>query len=161
MIGPLFREGIWAAGLHPPGAAAHLDIGSGAGFPALLLKIFYPHLRLELVESREKKSQFLETAAYSLGLRDVRVYNARLSGYLRQCAEDKYWDCISWKAVKLSAEDLLLLHRHAQEQTQFWMFHGMEPSWEETEEIRHRFALLRKEKIPGRRESYLSIFAVK
>jgi 16S rRNA (guanine(527)-N(7))-methyltransferase RsmG len=158
VIGPMFREGIWASKLYPSGAGTHLDIGSGAGFPALLLKILHPHIRLELVESREKKRQFLETAAYSLGLMDVEIRHARLHDYLNQCPEDQHWDCISWKALRLEAEDLLRLHGRAREQTQFWMFHGLEPSWEETEAVRQRFQLMRKEKIPGRREWNLSIY---
>jgi 16S rRNA (guanine(527)-N(7))-methyltransferase RsmG len=158
IVGPMFREGIWASKRYPQGAVSHLDIGSGAGFPALLLKILHPHIRLELVESREKKSQFLETVVHGLGLQAVRVHNARLLDWLRECGDDVFWDCISWKALKLSADDLLRLYRHARAHTQFWMFHGLESSWAETEEIRGKFSLLRKEKIPGRRESNLSIY---
>jgi 16S rRNA (guanine(527)-N(7))-methyltransferase RsmG len=161
VIGPLFEEGIWASNCYPHGAVSHLDIGSGAGFPALLLKILHPHLDLELVESRMKKSQFLEMAAHHLGLQGVRVNNARLSDCLRNHAADVYWDCISWKAVKLKAEDVLQLHRCAREQTQFWMFHGVDSAWEENEEIRRKFSLLRKEKMPGRRQWNLSIYAAK
>jgi 16S rRNA (guanine527-N7)-methyltransferase len=161
VIGPMFREGIWASNRYPRGAVSHLDIGSGAGFPALLLKIIHPHLELELVESRVKKSQFLETAVHHLGLQGVRVTNARLSDCLRKHPEDAYWDCISWKAVKLGTEDLLQLHRHAREHTQFWLFHGRTLPWEESDEIRRKFSLLTKEKVPGRREWNLSVYAAK
>jgi 16S rRNA (guanine(527)-N(7))-methyltransferase RsmG len=161
VIGPMFREGIWASTRYPLGAVTHLDIGSGAGFPALLLKILIPSLHLELVESRLKRSQFLETAVHHLGLREVRVHHARLSACLRQHSEDSYWDCISWKALRLNTADLLQLHRHAREHTQFWLFHGRDLPWEENEEIRRRFSLFRKERVPGRREWSLSIYTAK
>jgi 16S rRNA (guanine527-N7)-methyltransferase len=161
IVGPMLREGIWASQRYPQEAASHLDIGSGAGFPALLLKILHPDVGMELVESRAKKSQFLESAVHSLGLQEVQVHNSRLSDWLSRCGEEAFWDCISWKALKLSAGDLLQLHRRARAHTQFWMFHGRESSWEETAEIRRKFSLLRKEKIPGRRESNLSIYTAR
>jgi 16S rRNA (guanine(527)-N(7))-methyltransferase RsmG len=158
VVGPLFREGIWASKLYPQEGGSHLDIGSGAGFPALILKILHPDIRMELVESRGKKSQFLEMAAHSLSLKGVKVHPARLSDCLRHSPEDKRWDCISWKALKLQATDLRQLLRHAHEKTQFMMFHGAEPAWEEIDDVRDRFALERRERVPGRRESYLSIY---
>jgi 16S rRNA (guanine527-N7)-methyltransferase len=158
VIGPLFREGIWAGKLYPDSVFSHLDIGSGAGFPALLLKILNPRMALEMVESREKKSHFLETAAHQLGLVGVKVRNVRLSDYLRDCDSAVHWDCVSWKAIKLSAKDLLQLHAHGRQSTQFWMFHGLEPAWEATGDVQQRFALARKEKVPGMNEWNLSIY---
>ena len=49
---PLFREGIWAAMQYPAECRTHLDIGSGAGFPAIILRVFHSEMELELVESR-------------------------------------------------------------------------------------------------------------
>ena len=66
VIGPMVREGIWAAQFYPPEAVSHLDIGSGAGFPALLLKSMIPRIELDMVERRERKCRFLETAAHAL-----------------------------------------------------------------------------------------------
>lgn len=54
-----------------------VDVGSGAGFPGLPLKIFYPGLRLTMVESVEKKTRFLELAAEQLGLKDVTILTER------------------------------------------------------------------------------------
>jgi 16S rRNA (guanine(527)-N(7))-methyltransferase RsmG len=157
-VGPMFQEGIWAAKQYPAGVFSHLDIGSGAGFPALLLKILNPHTELEMIESRAKKGHFLETVVHQLGLRGVRVHAARLSDYLRNCDSATRWDCVSWKALKLNAEDLMQLHARGRQNTQFWMFHGRESAWEETQEVRQRFALVRKEKVPGMKEWYLSIY---
>jgi len=158
VIGPMFREGIWASGFYPPGAAAHLDIGSGAGFPALLLKVLIPRVEMDLVESRVKKSQFLETVAQALGLSGVRAHAMRLGDYLGRADEGKRWNCISWKGLKLGSDDFVRLRAHAWKDTQFWMFHGTEPALEAAQAIEKMCELLRRERVPGRRESYLSIY---
>ncbi|MEM7113804.1 MAG: 16S rRNA (guanine(527)-N(7))-methyltransferase RsmG [Chloroflexota bacterium] len=54
-----------------------IDIGTGAGFPGLPLKILYPELRLTLAESVGKKARFLETVVEHLGLEQVVVYADR------------------------------------------------------------------------------------
>jgi 16S rRNA (guanine527-N7)-methyltransferase len=54
-----------------------VDIGSGAGFPGIPLKIVYPHLILNLVESQRKRCSFLEAVVSNLGLQDTRVINER------------------------------------------------------------------------------------
>jgi len=50
-----------------------LDLGTGAGFPGIPLKIRYPGLRLVLVETRERRVDFLRDACERLALRDVTV----------------------------------------------------------------------------------------
>jgi len=54
-----------------------IDVGSGAGFPGLALRIAQPSLRLTLVESVGKKARFLEEVSALLGLSDVEVRNER------------------------------------------------------------------------------------
>ncbi len=156
---PLFREGIWASQFYADGATSHLDIGSGAGFPAVILGILVPGIQLELVESRAKKCGFLETVAHALGISGVRVHNQRLESFLEGCQPDKFWDCISWKAVKLGSNDLQRLLAHAHSKTEFWIFHGRDLPAEAPEEIRESFRLLRSERFPARHDWKLSIFA--
>lgn len=60
----------------PPRSA--LDLGSGAGFPGIPLAIVWPTTKWLLVESREKKSGFLEKAVRELGLKNVEVECARI-----------------------------------------------------------------------------------
>jgi len=55
------------------------DLGSGAGFPGLALKLARPDLILTLVESRGKKAAFLEYLSALLGLSGVEVVQARLT----------------------------------------------------------------------------------
>ena len=54
-----------------------IDVGTGAGFPGLPLKILYPHLKLTLVESVGKKAKFCQHIVDLLGLEDVQVIQAR------------------------------------------------------------------------------------
>jgi 16S rRNA (guanine527-N7)-methyltransferase len=54
-------------------AQSVVDIGSGAGFPGLPLKIWAPALDLTLVESNQRKAVFLREVVRALGLADVRV----------------------------------------------------------------------------------------
>ena len=60
-----------------PAQLRALDLGSGAGFPALPLKIWCPGIHLTLVESNHKKAAFLREVARSLTLTDVNVMPER------------------------------------------------------------------------------------
>jgi 16S rRNA (guanine(527)-N(7))-methyltransferase RsmG len=156
VIGAFFQEGIWSSSFYPSDAVFHLDIGSGAGFPALIIRILIPHIRLEMVESRAKKTAFLETVVNELNLNGTDVYHARLDEHLRRST--KVWDCITWKGLKLCDRDLVQLCAHSHPQTQFWMFHGKEMSVENPKTLLHRFRLLRRERFPARKGWVLSVF---
>lgn len=60
----------------PTDAQTLLDIGSGAGLPGLVLAVLQPDLEITLAEIIQKKASFLTTAAYELGLKNVRVHAA-------------------------------------------------------------------------------------
>jgi 16S rRNA (guanine527-N7)-methyltransferase len=53
------------------------DIGSGAGFPGLAIKLWAPHIALALIESNHKKAAFLREVTRALTLTDVDVQNTR------------------------------------------------------------------------------------
>jgi 16S rRNA (guanine527-N7)-methyltransferase len=55
-----------------------IDIGSGAGFPGLILAIFQPQMQITLLEADQKKSRFLRLAREELGLKNVEVINRRV-----------------------------------------------------------------------------------
>jgi 16S rRNA (guanine527-N7)-methyltransferase len=54
-----------------------LDVGSGAGFPGLPLKIALPHVEMALIDATAKKTRFLQFIIKELGLEGVTVINAR------------------------------------------------------------------------------------
>ena len=54
-----------------------IDVGTGAGFPGIPLKILYPNLKLTLVESVGKKAMFCQHMVHALGLEHVEVIQAR------------------------------------------------------------------------------------
>src|SRR5512138_1263552 len=60
---------------NPPGRL--IDVGTGAGFPGIPLKILYPNLKLTLVESVGKKVTFCQHIVNALGLEHVDVIQAR------------------------------------------------------------------------------------
>jgi 16S rRNA (guanine(527)-N(7))-methyltransferase RsmG len=155
-IKPLFQEGIWASKIYREGSSVHLDIGSGAGFPAILLKILKPDIRLDMVESREKRCVFLETLIDALKIEAASVHCMRLSEYLKK--SDKMWDCVSWKALKLGCGDLKELLLHSHQLTQFWMFHGKQLPIKELEYINEGFRLKYSEKFDGEKAWMLSIY---
>ncbi len=53
------------------------DLGSGAGFPGVIIKIFRPDLKVYLIESKHKKAVFLEKVILDLDLKDCIVLNKR------------------------------------------------------------------------------------
>ena len=59
----------------PPGQL--IDVGTGAGFPGIPLKILYPNLKLTLVESVGKKAKFCQHIVDVLNLKQVKVIHAR------------------------------------------------------------------------------------
>lgn len=53
------------------------DLGSGAGFPGLPVKLWAPHISLTLIESNHKKATFLREVTRALTLTDVNIQNVR------------------------------------------------------------------------------------
>ena len=83
-----FGESLFAARhlLAPDESDNVIDVGSGAGFPGVVLKVFAPFIRLTLVESREKKAIFLRELSRTLGLGDVRVVHERAERFQEKAA---------------------------------------------------------------------------
>jgi 16S rRNA (guanine527-N7)-methyltransferase len=70
-------ECVALAGLLPTGARRLLDVGSGGGFPGLVIAIVRPDLEVHLLDSTTKKTDFLRGAAEVLELPNVTVHTGR------------------------------------------------------------------------------------
>jgi len=73
-----------------------LDIGTGAGFPGMVLKIIYPHLEVTLLDSNNKKITFLDNLSKKLNI-NVTLVNARAEEYILKKRE--YFDIVTTRAV--------------------------------------------------------------
>jgi len=63
--------------------SAIADIGSGAGFPAIPLKILFPEISMLLIEVTQKRQNFLQTVIDDLGLKDMQIYTNDWRTFLR------------------------------------------------------------------------------
>ena len=79
-----------------------LDIGSGAGFPGLPLKIVLPELTVTLLEPASKKIAFLRHMIGTLGLKNVRAIPKTLQAFAADHAHDKKFSYIISRALDMS-----------------------------------------------------------
>lgn len=76
-----------------------MDVGTGAGFPGIPLKILYPGLKLTLLDSLNKRIRYLQTVVDELGLTDVRCIHARAEEAARQKEYREQFDIAVSRAV--------------------------------------------------------------
>lgn len=76
-----------------------VDVGSGGGMPGLILAATMPHHRFTLIEATGKKARFIERAASSLGLSNVRVIADRAETVGGQPAHRQHYDAAICRAV--------------------------------------------------------------
>ena len=75
------------------------DVGSGAGFPGIPLKIAFPGIKLTVVDSAAKRTGFLERLVSVLGLEDVEVINGRAEYLGRRSEFRERFDVVVSRAV--------------------------------------------------------------
>ena len=88
----------WDDSLFSPEASL-VDVGTGAGFPGIPLKILYPGLKLTLLDSLNKRIRYLQTVVDELGLTDVRCIHARAEEAARQKEYREQFDIAVSRAV--------------------------------------------------------------
>ena len=86
-----------------------MDIGSGAGFPGIPLKIIFPEMPLVLVESQRKRCSFLETVVRELELVQTEVINVRAEDI--SAAREGQFDAVIFRAVSSLKQCLILGER--------------------------------------------------
>lgn len=75
------------------------DIGSGAGFPSIPLKIIFPHLQVTIIDSLNKRIQFLNHLISSLGLTGIDAIHARAEEAGRLAHYREQFDLVTARAV--------------------------------------------------------------
>ena len=73
------------------------DLGSGAGFPGIVIKIFYPNLKIVLVDSLNKRINFLNIVIKELGLENIEAIHIRIEEYAKENKEK--FDVVTARAV--------------------------------------------------------------
>ena len=88
-----------------------LDLGTGAGFPGLVIAALRPECRVVMVESRARRAEWLKTARDALHLDQAEVFGGQLEqfGQRREgsCRNDA--EFLRWQSFKLTAKDLCLI----------------------------------------------------
>lgn len=129
-----FGESMYAGKIHPVENCRLADVGTGAGFPGLALKIVCPSIQLTLVESNRKKAAFLSEAARALGFEDIEIRQERFeeiqpssvaANIITARAVGQFKDLLKWSRQALAHRGHILLWVGAEDATRI----ARAPGW--------------------------------
>ncbi len=85
------------------GVSSIIDVGTGAGFPGLVLKICFPHVSVTLLDSLNKRVNFLNTVITELGLENISAIHGRAENVSREKNYREGFDlCVSRAVARLN-----------------------------------------------------------
>ena len=117
-MGRHFGESFFAVNAVPLRPRKLVDVGSGAGFPGLALRLLLPKAEVTLIESNAKKAAFLGEAVRVLKLDDVKVVRARteeielpspIADSVTARAVGNFAELLEWSARALEPNGKLVL----------------------------------------------------
>jgi 16S rRNA (guanine527-N7)-methyltransferase len=113
-----FAESMFAAKFTDFSHGRLADVGSGAGFPGLAVKILFPDLEITLIEANSRKCTFLKEVIRTLGLKHCSVHNGRLESlstrsstfdFVTARALGQFDSLLEWAQTTLSPDGSVVL----------------------------------------------------
>ncbi len=159
-FGESFFAGIKLLGREAPEGERAIDVGSGAGFPGLPIKILAPALRVRLIEAQHRKATFLREVIRDLALENCEVLPQRAEALAQ--AEPASADLVTLRAVERFHDVLPTAAQLISNKGRLGLLIGREqatiaattlPSFEWEPEIHVPLSLLRTILIGRKRES--------
>lgn len=97
-----------------------LDLGSGGGFPGILLSITKPENKINLLESNNKKCYFLKKASHELNLKNTKIINKRIT----KKNELGKFDIITSRAFTTIEKTICLTKTNTHKNTKYLLLKG-------------------------------------